>query len=250
MHLWYMSLPSTASSRYSNGAWCACRCCLLDSHTGPHKQLGCIIGHCALSRSLETTLICRLHLIGGECRRHGQCVILTHYIILAVTNRACCHMAVTLGNNPRTTPMPARLQTLLSCLPAGIPCVKGYFSFNSFDSECTMCLPNAQCPGGSTLWPKPGLCLFVCLWVTRGGGLRPAGHTQRNQANPTAGVPALHTCQLWGLAGCHAMPYAICSMALTHSCCSPICLPAICHSELEEEFRFRDLSVCQPIARR
>jgi hypothetical protein len=30
---------------------------------------------------------------------------------------------------------------------------------------------------------------FFFLWVTRGGGLPPAGHTQHSQANPTAGGP-------------------------------------------------------------
>mgnify|MGYP001807734652 CR=1 FL=1 len=31
--------------------------------------------------------------------------------------------------------------------------------------------------------------MMAFFWVTRGGGLPPAGHTQRNQANPTAGGP-------------------------------------------------------------
>jgi hypothetical protein len=45
-----------------------------------------------------------------------------------------------------------------------------------------LCTAYAASPPGSSLLS----CFFV---VARGGGLPPAGHTQRNQANPTAGGP-------------------------------------------------------------
>ena len=50
------------------------------------------------------------------------------------------------------------LLPLLSLLspPPGIPCVKGFFSFNPYDQECTMCPVTAVCPGGARLYPKPG----------------------------------------------------------------------------------------------
>lgn len=35
-------------------------------------------------------------------------------------------------------------------------CVRGYFSFDPRDRECTMCVANAQCPGGAELWPADG----------------------------------------------------------------------------------------------
>ena len=38
--------------------------------------------------------------------------------------------------------------------------------------------------------PSPHATKSSYFFVTRGGGLSPAGHTQRNQANPTAGGPS------------------------------------------------------------
>lgn len=35
-------------------------------------------------------------------------------------------------------------------------CVRGYFSFDPSDKQCTMCVPNAECPGGAELWPSEG----------------------------------------------------------------------------------------------
>jgi hypothetical protein len=35
-------------------------------------------------------------------------------------------------------------------------CVRGYFSFNPTDKQCTICVPNAECPGGANLWPVEG----------------------------------------------------------------------------------------------
>jgi len=60
----------------------------------------------------------------------------------------------------------ARLHLRIAKCPTGyvtastgdacISCVKGYFSFSPSDKECSMCVPNAQCPGGSAVWPLQG----------------------------------------------------------------------------------------------
>ena len=61
-------------------------------------------------------------------------------------------------------------------------------------------MPNSRCASMHGSWPM-AICsgassecvgsyaLPLFFWATRGCGLPPAGHTQCNQANPTAGGP-------------------------------------------------------------
>lgn len=68
------------------------------------------------------------------------------------------------GADPQVTP--AKLQLRIVPCPSGYvtastgdacsQCVRGYFSFNPSDKECTMCVPNAQCPGGAELYALRG----------------------------------------------------------------------------------------------
>jgi hypothetical protein len=44
----------------------------------------------------------------------------------------------------------------VAAVAAAAAAVQGYFSFDLLANECSMCVPNAVCPGGAVVWPAAG----------------------------------------------------------------------------------------------